>query len=212
MWIWRISGWLVKAGRFMIWLSIVVCPRVMANCSGPGEASCADAARLARTTRMAVQMQLTLREMSRVRVPVMIWLTLSAVAAVAGPFGTLDVMAPGMRALYWSVVVGASVALSFGADRLARTRSRAGAVAVWAGFVVVLSAGVHLANSLIFSGWGGAADLAYLAGSVALVTAGVRLLIWGIAPAPTAPEAKPQETFQRRLPFGLRAPLVRIEA
>ena len=45
-------------------------------------------------------MQLALREMTRHRVPILIWLVVTVVAAVAGPFGTLDAMGIGGRALY----------------------------------------------------------------------------------------------------------------
>lgn len=159
-------------------------------------------------------MQLTLREMKRYRVPFMMWLAISVVATVAGPFGTLEAMSLAGRAAYWSIVVGGSIILNFGAIALARNRPPLQAVAVWVGFVLLLSALAHVANSLLFSGWGGWADWLYLTGTVGLVTVAVHVLIWAVIPKAEAEAEAPDatQTFLRRLPIELRAPLVRIEA
>lgn len=157
-------------------------------------------------------MQFTLREISMLRVPALIWLALTLVAAVAGPFGTMEAMGLGGRALYWGGVVGCSIGLNIGANKLADRHGRAGAVAVWVGFVLLLSTGFHLVNSVVFAIWGGLADWAYLTGIVGLVTAVVHLVIWGVFTQSDAGLPAPDETFQRRLPYALRAPLVRIEA
>lgn len=157
-------------------------------------------------------MQFTLREITRLRIPLLIWGALTAVAAVAGPFGTLDAMGLGGRALYWGGVIGVSIGLNLGANVLAARQGRLGAVLVWAGFVLVLSSGFHLLNSLIFEIWGSLADWAYLTGIVGLVKAAVHLVIWGIMPHAQVEVPETDETFQRRLPFELRAQLVRIEA
>ena len=68
-------------------------------------------------------MQLTLREISKLRVPVLIWGVLTVVAAVAGPFGTMQAMGPVGRALYWGAVIACSIGLNIGANRLALGRA-----------------------------------------------------------------------------------------
>jgi hypothetical protein len=65
-------------------------------------------------------MQFALREMNRFRTPIIVWLVVSAVAAVAGPFGTHDAMQIEARALYWGGIAALSIALNFGAIYLAR--------------------------------------------------------------------------------------------
>jgi len=158
-------------------------------------------------------MQVTLREIRWVRVPLLIWLVVTVVAAVAGPFGTLGALETGARTAYWGAVAGGSIALNFAAARLARGRSRGGVLAVWVGFVLILSGLVHGINTAVFSAWGGWADWAYLAGTVGLVTVAVHLVIRVVDPPMAAAAQNPEpEVFARRLPIGLRAPLVRIEA
>jgi len=159
-------------------------------------------------------MQLALREMTRLQVLALIWALLTALAAVAGPFGTMEAMGPLARVLYWGAVVGVSIAGSALAVRLAAGRRQSASLLIWTVFVLLLSAGFHLVNTLVFSGWGNLVDWAYLTGTVGLVTVAVHVVLW-IAqmgrPEPiTAPDA--QEAFQQRLPYEVRAPLVRIEA
>ena len=137
-------------------------------------------------------MQLALREMTRHRVPILIWLVVTVVAAVAGPFGTLDAMGIGGRALYWGGVTGGSILLSFAARWLASDMGRWGKIAVDAGFVLVVSSLAHLVNSLVFEIWGGSADWAYLTGTVGLVTAAVNLVIWAVVPAVEDDTEKPE--------------------
>ena len=158
-------------------------------------------------------MQFALREMTRHRVPLLIWLVVTVVAAVAGPFGTLYAMGLGGRALYWGGVAGGSILLDFGARRLACDMGRWGKIAVDVGFVLVVSSLAHLVNSLVFEGWSGWADWSYLAGTVGLVTLAVHLVIWAVLSAVENDDAKPVgDAFLRRLPIEFRGPLVRIEA
>ncbi|WP_298857876.1 LytTR family DNA-binding domain-containing protein [uncultured Sulfitobacter sp.] len=158
-------------------------------------------------------MQFALREMTRHRVPLLIWLVVTAVAVVAGPFGTLDAMRLGGRVLYWGGIAGGSILLSFGARWLARDMGRWGKIAVQAGFVLVVASLAHLMNSLVFEIWGGWADWVYLTGTVGLVTAAVNLVVWAVVPAVEEDVGKPEgEAFLRRLPIEFRGPLVRIEA
>ena len=158
-------------------------------------------------------MQFALREITRHRVPLLIWLVVTVVAAVAGPFGTLDAMGIGGRALYWGGVAGGSILLSFAARWLARDMGRWGKVAMDAGFVLVVSSLAHLLNSLVFEGWGSWAEWAYLTGTVGLVSVAVHLIFWAVLPAVEEGALRPEgDAFLRRLPIEFRGPLVRIEA
>ncbi len=154
-------------------------------------------------------MQLALREISRHRVPLMIWVVVTALTAVAGPFGTLDAMGLGGRALYWGGVSAISIVLSFGAQALAQRYGKVGRIGVWTVFVLVIAGLSHLVNTLLFEGWGGWTDWAYLTGAVWLVTISVYLIVAVLTPAVSQ---KPEDTFMRRLPIDVRGPLVRIEA
>lgn len=156
-------------------------------------------------------MQLTLRELERFRAPLLIWVVLTAVAAVAGPFGTLHVLGLGGRFLYWGAIVGCSVGMSAGATVLALRFSRLGVFITWSGFVVLLSVAVHLITSAVFDEMTGWANWLYLLAIVALITTAVQLVIWSIKPG-TKAEAEVQDTFLLRLPLETRGPLVRIEA
>ncbi len=157
-------------------------------------------------------MQFTLREMMRLRVPLMIWFAVTAVAAVSGPFGTLEAMGVGGRTLYWGGVAGISIGLSIGANVLTKRLGRVGAIGVWVGLVLLISGGAHLVNSYVFSAWGGVSDWLYLTGIVGLVTAAVHLVIWGISPHEDVERVSEEATFLRRLPIEFRGSLVRIEA
>lgn len=157
--------------------------------------------------------QLTLREWSYFRIPLLIWLVLSVLATLAGPFGTLEVMRPVPRAVYWTGTIGVSILLSLIAGRFAQRSGRLRGFAIWALFVLAVGTGSHLANMAIFSEWGGLHDWLYLTGITGVTTAAVHLLIWGATSRKdeTAPQAK-VDRFQRRLTLEARGPLVRIEA
>lgn len=159
-------------------------------------------------------MQLALREMTRLQILALMWALLTALAAVAGPFGTMEALGSLARMLYWGAVVGVSIAASAVAVRLVEGRKRFAVLLIWTIFVVLLSAGFHLVNTLVFSGWGNLVDWAYLTGTVGMVTVAVHVVLWiaHMGHPEQMPLADTQETFQRRLPYELRAPLVRIEA
>ncbi len=157
-------------------------------------------------------MLFTLREMKRFRVPFLIWVTLSVVAAVAGPFGTLNALGLGGRFLYWSGVVGLSVGLGVGANIVAERASLRGKVFTWCGYVLVLSVTVHAINNAVFhemNDWG---NWLYLLATVGLVCFAVQLLVWVIKPTPPQIEEERKDTFMLRLPLEVRGALVRIEA
>ena len=159
-------------------------------------------------------MQSTLREKHRWLVPLSVWCLLSVVASVAGPFGTLNILGPLARGLYWAGVVGVSIGLSMLAIFMAGGRRGWGVAAVWGGFVALSGTLLHMLNSWIFQAWGGLMDWAYLMGIVGLITAAVHFLIWLARQRAQAvePPSASAATFQRRLPLDLRAPLVRIES
>jgi hypothetical protein len=158
-------------------------------------------------------MQPALREISRHRVPLMIWVVVTVVAAVAGPFGTHDAMALGPRALYWGSVSAVSIVLSFAAQSFGREMGLAGRIGLWTAFVLTISGLSHMINMVLFEGWGGWADWAYLTGTVWLVCLAVYLIVMVLMPDKAdAVQDAANDTFLRRLPIEVRGPLVRIEA
>lgn len=154
-------------------------------------------------------MHLTLRELEHLRVPLLIWLAVTVVAAAAGPFGTFGALGFGGRILYWGAVVGGSIVLGYGASILSRLLEQP--IVVWCGFVLLLSSAVQLINSMVFVDMAGWSNWFYLFAVVGLVTGAIQLVIWCISPKPAA-EVVVKDTFMLRLPLETRAPLVRIEA
>lgn len=163
-------------------------------------------------------MQSALRELQRWRLPLGLWAILSVLAGVAGPFGTLEALAPWPRLAYWTGVVGLSVGLATFVTRLASGQPRLAGLATRVALAVVLALAIHGVNAAVFAGWGGWHDLAYLLGIVVLVTlmveAAARLLLAPRAPpgegdTPAAPS--PADGFLQRLPLDKRGALIRIE-
>lgn len=158
-------------------------------------------------------MQVTLREMGWLRLPFLIWLAVTAVAAMAGPFGTIEAMGLGGRVAYWGAVTAGSIAMSMAAYHVAQRFGRVGSLLVWIGFLLGLSVVVHGANSLLFAEWSGLAHWLSLAGNVIVVAIAVHLLAWAVEKrSPDVEAPQPTDVFQKRLPIDVRAPLVRIEA
>ena len=183
------------------------------------------------------KLQLALREW---RVPLALWAGLSALLAVAGPFDTYRLLAPLLRFGYWAVVVGVSIGLDHLFRRMMAGQSLPQRLIERVGFALGLAALVHGINLLIFDGWAGWADFAYLAGVVWLVAAVVELghrLVFapnqgpsgtgpsrtgpspevaqddspaGPGPAPVPPQQSPG--FLRHVPAAMRGTLIRIEA
>jgi len=164
-------------------------------------------------------MQSALRELQRWRLPLGIWVILSVLAGVAGPFGTFEALGPMPRLAYWIGITGMSVAAGVVLVRVSASLPEPRAVAARLAGGLVLALAIHGINAAVFDGWGGWNDLLYMAGLVVLVAlmveAAARLLV------PAAPHAPPGRsgdaastvsTFLRRLPPDRRGPLVRIEA
>lgn len=173
------------------------------------------------------KLHLALREW---RVPLALWAGLSALLAVAGPFDTYRLLAPLPRFGYWAVVVGVSIALDHLFRRMMAGQTLPQRLIERVGFALGLAALVHGINLLVFDGWSGWADFAYLAGVVwvvaAVVELGLRLVFapnrgpspeaqdedtpTGSGPAAVPPQQSPG--FLRHVPAAMRGSLIRIEA
>ena len=173
------------------------------------------------------KLHLALREW---RVPLALWAGLSALLAVAGPFDTYRLLAPLPRFGFWAVVVGVSIGLDHLFRRMMAGQTLPQRLIERVGLALALAALVHGINLLVFDGWSGWADFAYLAGVVWLVAAVVELghrlvLAPNQDPSPEAPQddsptgpgpvAVPQQQnpgFLRHVPAAMRGSLIRIEA
>lgn len=157
-------------------------------------------------------MQSTLRDWQYWRRPLILWVMISLVASVAGPFGTLGAMGLGGRLMYWAGVVAGAILLSLWAFCVARGRPVWQVMLVWALFCLSMATLVHLLNGAVFADWKGGALWGYLLGIVALITAtvhGLNALIGGRSEGTVdAPDLR----FQRRLPLAVRGALQRVEA
>lgn len=143
-----------------------------------------------------------------------LWLLITLLCAVAGPFGTHEALALPQRFIYWGTVVAVSVLASLIPDRLARF-GRGAVVLGWGLYVLLISALVLTLNRMVFGGWDGLRDYLNLAITVAVVVGVINALLWLVRfarPEVQPPETSPEARFLRRLPLATRAPLVRIEA
>lgn len=155
-----------------------------------------------------------LRERRRAVLLSALWLLITLLCAIAGPFGTHEALALPQRFLYWGAVVAVSVLGSLIPDKLERFGGWA-VVMGWVGYALLISALVLVLNRMVFGGWHGLRDYLYLAGTVGLIVAVINALVWLVIfarPDAQKPEVTPETRFLRRLPLADRAPLVRIEA
>ena len=144
------------------------------------------------------------------------WVLATVLSTIAGPFGTHDALAPGLRLIYWAGVIALSV---FGSALVLRAAKGAPVwkhIALWGGFVVALSALIHALNSWVFPEWRGTGQLLYLsviiAVTVLVVHGGVALARYVFLPQVEGPNRDPEAAFLRHLPLDRRGPLIRIEA
>ncbi|MCZ4258830.1 LytTR family DNA-binding domain-containing protein [Sulfitobacter sp. G21635-S1] len=160
-------------------------------------------------------MHLTHREWQRLGFLVALWLLVTLLCAVAGPFGTHEALGFAGRAAYWAGVVALSILCTtllrrFVPDSLPRK------IAFWSVFALVLATLIHGINSIVFGGQvgGGLGYMIAIVGATVLVANGLVYLArrWLANPQPTEAPADPAALFLRRLPLELRGPLVRIEA
>lgn len=159
---------------------------------------------------------LTHRQLPNYALPVLIWLVLTLMAAVAGPFATFDAFSFSQRLMYWAAIIGASVGLSCVVSAISSREEPMRWVLCWIVYVLAITSIVHIINSLVFTVWSGWGQFFYLLGVVALVAAMVHSLIWvlerGQPTVEQSGDVDPIDKFLRRLPLDKRGPLVRIEA
>ncbi|MEM6303178.1 MAG: LytTR family DNA-binding domain-containing protein [Pseudomonadota bacterium] len=160
-------------------------------------------------------MQLTHRELQGTWGPLaLLWVLLSLLCGLAGPFGTHDAMSLPARLGYWGLWVGVSILIT----RWISTRPITGwmqQALLWGGFTLGLAGAVTLVNRAVFPPPWGWAEFAYLIVTVGFtcgVINGVILMGLRYLGAPVAAAGTSVERFLRRLPLEVRGPLVRIEA
>ena len=118
------------------------------------------------------KLQLALREW---RVPLIIWVLLSALAAMTGPFDTYRLLPPVARFGFWALVVGVSIGLDMVFRRVMAGQSLMQRLTERVGFALALAGMVHGLNVVVFDGWSGWSDFAYLVGVVWVVSAMVEV-------------------------------------
>ncbi len=156
--------------------------------------------------RLGERLHFTLRAW---RLPLALWAVLSAIATLAGPFGTLNALPFGPRAVYWATIVGAAILL----DRWLTTLETRlpGSLKVQLGLVLgyalVLASIVWVVNYILFPGWGGWSEWFWLMLIILVISGAVHLVLHMQKP-PKSPVAE----FQRRLKIENRGRLIRLEA
>mgnify|MGYP005989052455 CR=1 FL=1 len=159
----------------------------------------------------------TLREWRKARVPVGIWLLVTVICTIAGPFGTIDALGWAERFGYWGIIAAVSVLgsiLLMRADNLPSPLR----VGLWALFTLVLSVMIWGLNILLFDAWLAFGQLGYLLFTVGTSVVAVHAAFWLIEIARPVPEVvappKPDTVsqFMQRLPLAQRGPLIRLEA
>lgn len=156
----------------------------------------------------------TLRERRGALLFAALWLLLTILTALAGPFGTHDALPLPGRFAYWGLVVGVSILASLLPERVT-PRGGWPYVAAWAVYALCISLLVMVLNRLAFGGWSDLPSFAYLAaivGSTVLVVHGLIRLALATRAGSPAPAEPPDARFLRRLPIEKRGPLVRLEA
>ena len=143
-----------------------------------------------------------------------LWALLTVLCAVAGPFGTHEAFGLSGRSAYWGLVVAVSLC-GVGVVRRLLPQPVWAQVALWGAYALVITGLVFALNAVLFPARATAGNLAYLAGvigvSVLVINGVIELVTRPLAAVPAA-DVDPQARFLRRLPHGLRAPLIRIEA
>ncbi|WP_082894655.1 LytTR family DNA-binding domain-containing protein [Sulfitobacter geojensis] len=159
----------------------------------------------------------TLREWRKARVPVGIWLLVTVICTIAGPFGTIDALGWAERFGYWGIIAAVSVLgsiLLMRADNLPSPLR----VGLWALFTLVLSVMIWGINILLFDAWLAFGQLGYLLFTVGASVISVHAAFWlieiarPVVEAPARPKPDPVSQFMQRLPLAQRGPLIRLEA
>ena len=163
-------------------------------------------------------MPFTLRQLHGAVPPLVLWLLISLLCAISGPFGTHEGFGLLGRLVYWGCVVGLSILGTLLINRLALHKPWQ-KIFAWTLFALSIASGVYLVNGIIFGEdrTGGLFYLIAIVGATVLVVHGMLWLAYRSFGAPAvagdAPDT-PDATvrFLRRLPIEARGPLVRIEA
>ncbi|MGY6704999.1 LytTR family DNA-binding domain-containing protein [Roseinatronobacter sp.] len=159
-------------------------------------------------------LQVTLREWRSVG---FLWIGLTVLATLAGPFGTMDALALRPRAGYWGGVIAFAIGLHFAILHIQHylPAHRASALAASMAYAVILGAVIFGVNVWLFPGWrgGDVVSLLWLIMIVLVIAAAVHVGVRWLRP-PHAPEIQPDATdaFVARLPLAKRGPLIRLEA
>ena len=172
-------------------------------------------------TSLGEQQALALREWQWLFVPVVVWVVLTVLAALAGPFDTYESLTFLPRLAYWALVVGVSVGIDAGFRWVLRHWPIVWRVAARLGYAAVLGAVIHGINSAVFpawTGWGRLFWLVLIVWIVAMAVEGLVALMHHItlanhADIPAEAETPaPDAAFQQRLPHDKRGTLIRLEA
>jgi hypothetical protein len=164
---------------------------------------------------------LALREWQWLFVPFAVWVVVTVLATLAGPFETYEGLTVLPRLAYWAVVVGVSVLLDLGFRRVLRDGSMARRLVARLGYAVALALLIHGINRVVFPGWMGWHMLGWLIGivwAVAIAVEGLVALARQATPsindenAATPEHVAPDTVFQQRLPHDKRGALIRLEA
>lgn len=162
------------------------------------------------------RMQVTLRQ--RLGGLLALWVLLSVLCAIAGPFDTHAALNLAERGVYWASIVGLSIVGSF-LVRQSPLDRWPGKVISWVIFALILALCISLINAFTFAKPQAGGGLMYLFGiillSVAVINGLLQLLQRNTNDTITTtipPRDDPEQRFMRRLPPEARGPLVRIEA
>ena len=162
-------------------------------------------------------MQFALRQLSKGGPLVLLWVLVSGLCAISGPFGTQEGMGFAGRLIYWGTVVGGSILGSRLINHLS-LQKRWQNIAAWTLFAMAIAGGVYAFDALFLGQNGRGSSFIYLFAIVGATVLVVHAMLWlavQYVPRSGAPVDTALATaarFQRRLPLETRGPLVRIEA
>ncbi|MBA83824.1 LytTR family DNA-binding domain-containing protein [Thalassobius sp. S69A] len=165
-------------------------------------------------------LHLALRQRPEIVTPLVLWIALSVLGGLTGPFETYELLSGPARLMYWACVAGVSILTDLGFRRLLAGQGLWRRLAARLGFAIVLGGMLHGLNALVFDGWGGLRQGLWMIGVVwivaMIVEAVVALIHHFHLPAVVQTDAAEQPAadavFQKRLPLERRGALIRIES
>lgn len=159
-------------------------------------------------------LMLAIRERRDVAVPLGLWVLVTAIATITGPFQTFDLLPPGHRLIYWGFVAALSIVLSVAHLEIFAQRPAIWRLLGWLPFSAMLGALLHVLNRAVFDHWTGWPDYIWLFGIVLaicfLTELASELLMPNAVERPPRPD--PVAALMERLPLEHRGRLIRIEA